>query len=358
MLRPFRNAAAYRPLHGLLVAAAITLVACSGGTDPTLTSTGSPLSPSISPPRLGLLIGGKGQLVAQALDAQGRGTTASFEWSSASPAIATVGLRDGDVTALSSGVATVTAAAGALRATVNVTVRPRDPPGAAVVISPSALSLPLDGSWGGLVARAFDSNGLPRAVSFEWSSADPAIATVDDGVITGASVGETTVTAAVGELRGTVAVTVQPELLLEQWATGATASTEFSPGGWSAKQAIGNGAPSSTQCADDGAAWASLSQDGIDWLELTYAQPVHPSEIRVYEVWGVGSIVKVELKDVSGEYHSVYTAQPVSSQRCPRVLIIGVSGITKLVSSVRVSVDQRGRFDRDEIDAVSLAGYP
>jgi hypothetical protein len=354
----FRSAWGHRPIHGPLAAAAITLLACGGGTEPTLTTAGPSVSPSISPSRLGLLIGGKGQLVAQALDAQGRGATASFEWTSASPAIATVGLRDGVVTAISSGATTVTAAAGTLRATATVTVRPRTPSGAAVVISPSALSLPI-GAPAGISARAYDSNGLPRAVPFEWSSADPAIATVGktDGIVTGVSVGETTVTAAVGELRGTMAVSVEPELLLEQFATGATASTEYSRGGWSAKQATG-GASFSTECADDGGAWASLSQDGVDWLELTYTQPVHPSEIRIFEVWGVGSIVKVELKDVAGEYHTVYTAQPVGSQRCPRVLIIAVSGVTKLVSTVRVSVDQRGRFDRDEIDAVSLAGYP
>jgi hypothetical protein len=356
MLRQFRNAAAYRPLHGFLAAAAITLVACSGGTDPILTSAGSPLSPSISPSRLGLLIGGKGQLVAQALDAQGRSTTASFEWSSASPAIATVGLRDGVVTALSSGITTVSASAGTVRATVTVTVRPRNPPGATIVIWPPALSIPV-GAPAGMSARAYDSNGLPRAAPFEWSSADPAIATVDkdDGTVTAVAVGETTVTAAVGELRGTLPVTVQPDLLLQQGPASATASTEYSNRDWSAKQAT---VGTSAECADDGRAWASLPQDGVDWLELTYAEPVHPSEIRIFEVWGVSSIVKVEVKDVSGEYHTVYTAQPVGSQRCPRVLIIGVSGIEKKVSTVRVSIDQRGKFDRDEIGGVSLAGYP
>jgi len=301
-------------------------------------------------------MGAEGQLVAQALDAQGRPTTASVEWSSASPAIATVGLRDGIVTAVSNGVTTVTAAAGALRATITVTVRPRNPPGPAIVISVPALRLSVGDTWG-LGARAYDSRGLPTTVAVEWSSADPEIATVDkaDGTVTGVSVGETTVTAAAGDLRATVPVSVEPDSLVGQWATGATASTEYSRGDWSAVKATG--APSIEGCTDDPRAWASLSQNGVDWLELTYAQPVHPSEIAISQVWGVGSIVKVEVKDLSGEYHTVYTAQPTDSEPCPRLLVIQVNSITTMVSTVRVSVDQRGRFDRDEIDAVNLAGY-
>jgi hypothetical protein len=71
----------------------------------------------------------------------------------------------------------------------------------------------------------------------------------------------------------------------------------------------------------------------------------------------VGSIVKVEVKDLSGEYHTVYNEQPKDSQPCPRILVIPIDSIETKVSKVRVSVDQRGRLDWDEIDAVMLAGY-
>ena len=92
-------------------------------------------------------------------------------------------------------------------------------------------------------------------------------------------------------------------------------------------------------------------------MELTYAQPVRPSEIRIHEVWAVGSIVKVEVKDLSGAYQTVYTAQPINPQICLRTLTIPVSGVTAMVSAVRVTVDQRVRLDWNEIDAVRLAGY-
>ena len=153
-----------------------------------------------------------------------------------------------------------------------------------------------------------------------------------------------TVTAAEGE-----------GMLVSQWAVGATASAEYTSGEWSAMQATG--APNVTGCTDDPNAWATSSQDGVDWLEVTYAQPVRPSEIRIHEVYGVGSIVRVEVKDASGGYHTVYSTQPVAPQACPRVLTIPVTSVSAKVSAVRVSVDQRVLFDWNEIDAVQLIGY-
>jgi hypothetical protein len=150
-------------------------------------------------------------------------------------------------------------------------------------------------------------------------------------------------------------VIVDPDSVHGQWATGATASTEYTSSDWSALQATG--APNADGCTDSRSAWANLEFDGVDWLELTYAQPVRPSEIRIHEVLGVGSIVKVEVKDVSGGYHTVYTAQPVGPQTCPRMLTIPVTGVAAMVSTVRVTVDQRFLSYWNEIDAVRLAGY-
>ncbi len=119
--------------------------------------------------------------------------------------------------------------------------------------------------------------------------------------------GSTTVTATAGAIDATVTVSVEPGSLVVQWAIGATASSEYTAAEWSANQATG--IPDVTGCVDHPGAWASLLPV-VDWLELTCAQPVRPSEIRIHEVWGVGSIVRVEVKDVSGTYHTVHTAKP------------------------------------------------
>ena len=153
----------------------------------------------------------------------------------------------------------------------------------------------------------------------------------------------------------TITPAVGPETPVAQWAIGATASTEYTAAEWSATQATG--APNVTACEDDGKAWASLSPDGVDWLELTYPEPVRPSEIRIHETYAVGSIVKVEVKDGSGGYQTVYTALPSVPPSCSRILTISVTGVTAKVSAVRVTVDQRVRLDWNEIDAVQLIGY-
>ena len=89
-------------------------------------------------------------------------------------------------------------------------------------------------------------------------------------------------------------------------------------------------------------------------------RPSSDGRARRHGVYGrplVGSIVKVEVKEVSGRYQTVYTALPTDPGSCPRILTIAVTGVGAMVSAVRVTVDQRVRFDWNEIDAVRLTGY-
>lgn len=169
-------------------------------------------------------------------------------------------------------------------------------------------------------------------------------------VVHGSAIGVTEATAA-------FALTVEPSCpaagVCQQWAASATASSEYTTTAWSAQQATGQ--PDAAGCEDDGRAWASLESNGVEWLELAYDESVRPTEIRVHEVLGVSSIVKVEVKDGAGIYYTVYTAQPVS-QTCPRVLTIPVTGISAMVKVVRLSLDQRALDFWNEIDAVKLIG--
>ena len=145
---------------------------------------------------------------ARAVDAKGRTTSASLDWSSANPAIATVGKSDGTVTAIAVGATILTVTVGNLSAAVAVSVRPPDPP-VSISITSSALIL-IPGGVERLVARAFDAAGRATSVTFEWSSADPAVATVgrNDGIVTAIAVGATKVTTAIGALRATATVSV------------------------------------------------------------------------------------------------------------------------------------------------------
>ena len=142
----------------------------------------------------------------------------------------------------------------------------------------------------------------------------------------------------------------------EQWAREATASSQYSYNNstdWSAGQAMGP--PNVIGCVDDGHAWASADANGVDWLELGYRESVRPTEIQVYEAYGVSSIVQVEVGDGTGTYHTVYTALP-GWLSCPRILIIPVTNISTPIKVVRLRVDQRSLNDWNEIDAVKLIG--
>lgn len=148
------------------------------------------------------------RLAARAYDAKGRTISTEFEWSSADPAIATVRRDDGTVMAISAGATTVTAARGALRATATVSVRLPDPP-VAISISPSVLNL-IAGGVERLTARAFDSAGQSIDASFEWSSADPGVATIGraTGIVAAIGVGSTMVTVAAGAIHASATVSV------------------------------------------------------------------------------------------------------------------------------------------------------
>lgn len=155
-------------------------------------------------------------------------------------------------------------------------------------------------------------------------------------------------------MRPLVLLVPLPTGLLAQWAASATASSQYTATEWSASQATGP--PSVGGCSDNPLAWASLAPGGVEWLELGFKDGVRPTEVRIYENFGVGSLVKVEVKAQNGAYHTVYTALP-ASLACPRVLTIPVSGIGDFVNGVRLSFDQSVLQDWNEIDAVRLTGY-
>ncbi len=143
---------------------------------------------------------------------------------------------------------------------------------------------------------------------------------------------------------------------IRQWATSATASSQYSEPDYSAMQATG--APDTIDCGDRPTAWASLEYFTIDWLEVGFETPVFPREVNIYESHTPSQVVLVELVDTAGGYHEIYTAEPEMQIDCPFVLSIEVADIDYPVLGVKITVDQ-SQLDLplDEIDAVELVGY-
>ncbi len=133
-------------------------------------------------------------------------------WSSDDPAVASVS-QSGEVQALAHGSAVVTATSEGRPATATISVIPR--PVASVEISPTAATLNVDATRQ-LEVRLTAADGSELTGRLvEWSSADPAIATVNaDGLVRGEAAGQTTITALSEGQSATATITVEARSVL------------------------------------------------------------------------------------------------------------------------------------------------
>jgi Tol biopolymer transport system component len=140
--------------------------------------------------------------------------------------------------------------------------------------------------------------------------------------------------------------------LLRQWATAATASSEYSNPKWSAMEATG--APNTTSCADNATAWAPRSS-GVspEWIELEYSTPVKAIRLRVHETYNSGLISQIDLKDSSDTLHTVWTGTDTTP--CPGWFEITFPKTSFPVQGVKIHARISGW---EEIDAVELIGEP
>jgi len=140
-------------------------------------------------------------------------------------------------------------------------------------------------------------------------------------------------------------------VLVRQWATQASASTEWSANEWSAAQATGPaGAP---LCESMPTNW-SPADGGTDaeWLALSYAQAVTPVGVRVFESgYESGFVRRIDLEEVGGSTHILWEAQDPTA--CGG--IFGAIGppLPFAVQGVTVHTQIAGW---EEIDAVELTG--
>ena len=152
-------------------------------------------------------LGATVQLSAEVLDEQGNALEgAAVAWSNADPSVVTVDTA-GLVTAVSNGMATVTATSGSASGSAAVTVLQV---ASAVAVTPATVELTALGATAHLSAEVLDENGHElEGAAVAWSNADPSVATVDGaGLVTAVANGMTTVTATSDSASGSAAVTV------------------------------------------------------------------------------------------------------------------------------------------------------
>jgi len=122
--------------------------------------------------------------------------------------------------------------------------------------------------------------------------------------------------------------------------------------GWHAMKACGP--PDANPKRDDPNAWASASGDmGIQWLELTYAQPMRASGVRICEVNSPGAVAEIKAKGPNGEWDTLWSGT-ASGNGAPLVLEWPLTSYE--VKTIRVVLDTNRTPGWNEIDAVELLG--
>ncbi len=142
-----------------------------------------------------------------------------------------------------------------------------------------------------------------------------------------------------------------------QWATGAKASSTFNDAkgntSYSANQATGE--PNVQVYSTTPQAWSSKTPDsGIEWLELTFARPVHATAVRVRESSGSGALIKIEVFDEKGAAHTVWSGTDATKEL--NYLIAEFSKTAFMTNRVKLTLATNVVSGWNQIDAVQLVG--
>ena len=184
------------------VSASTTLVV--GCTTSLLSIAVTPSNPTIS-------IGGKLQFTATGTYAGScsANLTNSATWSSSNTAVVTIN-NSGYATGVAQGSATITAGLGAINGSTTPVVPAPPPMLVSIAVTPASPSI-LVGNSQQFTATGTYSNGSTQNLTSTatWSSSTPGVATINAaGMGTSVSAGSTTITAAMGAIHGSTALTV------------------------------------------------------------------------------------------------------------------------------------------------------
>lgn len=165
-------------------------------------------SVTVSPSTGSLIVGQTLTLSATTASATGQTLTGRVvTWASSANNIATVS-STGEVTAVSPGIATITATSEGRTGTAQVTVALV--PVASIRMAPGSATIAA-GQTAQLTAQALDANDNVLNRTITWTSDQPSVATVSQsGLVTGVNTGAARISASVGTVSSTVTVTVTP----------------------------------------------------------------------------------------------------------------------------------------------------
>lgn len=142
----------------------------------------------------------------------------------------------------------------------------------------------------------------------------------------------------------------------KQWPIRASASSSYGTQYWSAQQLIGepNVYPN---YGDVEKAWAPAARnDGLQWIELGFAEAVYVEYVEIYETFNPGAVVKVELIDETGASHLIWQGTAQAAPQVSRILTIENQRVDVPARQVRIELQTDKVLGWNEIDTVGLIG--
>ena len=142
-----------------------------------------------------------------------------------------------------------------------------------------------------------------------------------------------------------------------QWATTATASSEYGKDRYNAAQATG--VPNVATYSDNPNAWCYGGSTGSEvWLEVGFAQPIRATELRVRQSYTPGALVKVEALAADGHAHVLWEGLDQNSYPKDQIswFVLRFPATPFLIQHVKLTLNVSITPGWKQIDAVQLVG--
>jgi hypothetical protein len=133
-------------------------------------------------------------------------------------------------------------------------------------------------------------------------------------------------------------------------------STQYDPSNWAASRALG--APDRTSYGDIAGAWAASSLNGtLEFISVSYDTAVYANGATIREVYGNGFVYQVDVIDMQGGLHTVWSGVDTSAPGTPVNFALTWNTTSFLVKGLKVYTDTNHNLGAwEEIDSIQLAG--
>lgn len=122
---------------------------------------------------------------------------------------------------------------------------------------------------------------------------------------------------------------------------------------WGPEQATGE--PDVFEAGDNGAAWASATQDDqSEWLLLEYEEPFKIAAVKVYETFNPGALTKVSVFDENGTEIVAWSGVDPTSPHSEKGISLILLDSHYTSSKIKLYLDSPKVPGWNEIDAVGL----